>query len=107
MTFYEIPTSSSNYHYTQTVQLSGVTYQLQIRYNTRMDRWILSVNDISGTPIVQGLPMLSLRSLTGQYTTLSLPPGPLFCLNQSSPYTEPSLTSFLTDTGFYYGDPDA
>lgn len=107
MKFFELPTSSSNYHYTQTVQLSGVSYQLEMRYNTRMGRWILAVLDVVGTPIVQGIPMLALRNFVGQYTTLSVPPGTLFCFNQTSPLTEPTLTSFLKDTSFVYADPAA
>lgn len=107
MTLYALPTSSSNYHYTQTLQLSGVNYQLELRYNTRMGRWILSVLDTVGQPIVQGIAMLSLRNLVGQYTTLAVPPGTLFCFNQVSPYQDPSLTSFLTDTSFVYADPAA
>lgn len=107
MQYFNIPTSSSNYHYTQIVQLSGVNYQLEMRYNTRMGRWILSVLDVIGTPIVQGVPMLALRNLLGQYPTLLVPAGTLFCFNQSSPLTEPTLISFLTDTSFVYADPAA
>lgn len=107
MTTYALPTSTSNFHYTQTVQLSGVNYLLEIRYNTRMGRWILSLLDTVGQPIVQGIPMLALRNLVGQYTTLSVPPGTLFCYNEAAPLVEPTLTSFLTDTSFLYAEPSA
>lgn len=107
MTTYTIPTSTSNPHYLQSVQLSGVTYQLEIRYNTRMQRWVLNLADSVGGPIVSGVVMLTQRNLLGQYTTLSVPPGVLFCYNATNSALQPSLSSFLVDTSFLYFDPAA
>lgn len=104
MAVIQIPTSATNPHYTQTLTLSGVSYVLGLRYNTRMARWILDIADGSGNAIVQGLVMLQLRNLAGQYTTLQVPPGVLFCINTSDASAQPSLSSFLTDTQFLYYD---
>lgn len=105
MTLYAIPTSTSNVHYTQSVQLSGVIYQLEMRYNTRMQRWVLNVADVIGRNIICGIVMLTGRNLVGQYKTLSLPPGTLFCHRDGQTPLEPTLGSFLVDTRFLYADP--
>lgn len=107
MAIYVIPTSTSNPHYTQSVQLSGVSYTMTLRYNTRMQRWVLNVGDAAGNDIVNGLVMLTGRSLNSHYTTLSVPPGVLFCFNGTDLSTQPTLASFLTDTSFAYYDPTA
>lgn len=105
MTVYQLPTSGQNTHYSQVVTLSEQRYTLVLRFNTRMGRWILDIADGIGTPIVQGIAMLALRNLASQYTTLAVPPGVLFCYNAKSPFVDPSLASFLTDTQFLYSDP--
>jgi hypothetical protein len=105
MAYFEIPTSTVNTHYTQTMTLSGQTFTLELRYNSRMARWILSVLDAAQNIIVAGIPMLNNRSLTSQYTTLELPVGDLFCLNTSGGTDQPSLQSFLTTCQFFYLDP--
>lgn len=104
---YEIPTSAQNTSYSQVVTLSGRPYTLSLRYNTRMQRWVLDIADATGIAIVNGLVMLALRNLAAQYTTLAVPPGALFCYNAQSLYKDPTLSSFLTDTVFFYNDPSA
>lgn len=104
MVVFEIPTSASQTWYTQTLALSGVTYILEFRYNTRMARWILNIRDAGETPILMGIPLLIDRNLTGQYTQLSLPPGTMLCVDDSGNNLQPTLSSFLTDHAVLYLD---
>lgn len=105
MVVFEIPTSASQTWYVQTVTLSGVTYRLELRYNTRMQRWILNILDAGDTPILMGQPLLINRNLTGQYTQLSLPEGTMFCVDDSGNNLQPTLASFLIDHAIIYLDP--
>jgi hypothetical protein len=89
------------------VALSKTTYTLEMRYNTRMQRWILSISDATGKPLLMGIPLLIMRGLLGQYRTIKLPVGPLFCIDDSGQGVEATLSSFLTDHGLVYVDTTA
>ena len=105
MTLFKIPTSSTQTWYTQSVALSGQSFVLELRYNTRMGRWILNILDSAENPLLMGIPLLILRNLTAQYTALQLPDGALFCSDESGRNLQPTLASFLTDHTFWYADP--
>ena len=49
------------------VALSGVTYQLRIRYNARVDLWVLDIDDADGNSMVRGIPMVTGCDLLEQY----------------------------------------
>lgn len=88
------------------VSLSGVIYTINLRYNTRMHRWIMDINDASNNPIQVGLPILIDRNVAGQYVTAGLPPGTTFSVCETAnPLTQPSRLSFGTTHTLYYADP--
>lgn len=105
MTLFQIPANATQTWYAQTVRLSGVSYVLELRFNTRMQRWLLNILDATETPVLMGVPLLILRNLTAQYTSLALPEGTLFCSDESGNGQQPTLASFLTDHTFWYTDP--
>lgn len=84
------------------ITLSEVIYTLEFRYNGRMDRWMMNINDSSGNQILQGLPILVNRNLTGQYSTLSIPTGVFFATDDSGQGVQPSLNSFSVDHTLWY-----
>jgi len=104
-TYFRIPVDKNLPWYTMRVALSKVTYTLEMAYNTRADRWYLSVMDAIGTPILMGIPLLIMRNVLGPYRTLALPPGRLFPYDDSGRDLEPTLSSFLVDHGLVYVDP--
>lgn len=85
------------------ITLSGVRYTLEARFNLRMDRWILSIMDAAGAPILMGIPLLIQRPLT-QYPTLALPPGDMFAVDRSGKDLQPTISSFVTDHELVYGE---
>lgn len=88
------------------ITLSGVIYQLQFKYNTRMARWIMSVNDSTGNQLLAGIVLLIERNLTGQYLYLTIPPGLFFCTDDTSQDTQPTQFSFGVDHTLFYVDPE-
>lgn len=84
------------------VALTKVTYTLEMRYNTRMDRWILHILDTIGQPILMGIPLLRRRNPLGQYPTLALPPGVLLPIDDSGKNLEATISSFLIDHRLLY-----
>lgn len=84
------------------VALTKVTYTLEMRYNTRMDRWILHILDAVGQPILMGIPLLRRRNVIGQYPTLALPPGGILAMDDSGKQLEATVSSFLIDHRLLY-----
>ena len=87
------------------ITLSGAIYTLEFRYNTRMARWLMNVNDPSNNPILEGVPVLINRNLTGQYTTLSVPAGIFFATDDTGQGNQPTQFSFGIDHTLWYEDP--
>lgn len=104
-TFFRLPVSKNVPWFRIRVPLSKVTYTLEMRYNTRMGRWIFSLLDSIGNPIVLGLPVLQMRNLLAGYPTLGIPPGPILAVDDTGRGMEPGLGSFLVDHGLIYVDP--
>jgi hypothetical protein len=89
------------------ITLSGVIFTLEIRYNGRMDRWVMNINDASGNQILQGIVLLISRDLTSQYVTLSIPTGVFFATDDTKKDIQPGQNSFGVDHSLFYVDPTA
>lgn len=85
---------------------SGTNYLVHVRYNVRSNRYIMDLNDPSDNPILVGIPVLISRNLTGQYPTLSIPPGIFVAKDDSGKGTQPTQFSFGVDHTMFYIDPD-
>lgn len=105
MTFFEIPLRHDLPFYKFRINLSGVTYSLEIRYNGRMNRYIMNVNDAQNNQILSGLPVLINRNMTGQYRTLSIPVGTFFSVDDTNQGVQPTQYSFGLTHTMVYGDP--
>ena len=55
---------------TLTIAMSGVVYQLRIRYSARTDLWVLDIADADGNSLVRGIPMVTGCDLLHQYRHL-------------------------------------
>lgn len=104
-TWFRLPVDKNLPWYRMRVVLSQATYTVEMTYNTRMDRWFLSILDATGAPILMGLPVLILRNLLSGYRTRPVPPGAFIAVDDSGRALEPALSSFLTDHGLIYIDP--
>jgi hypothetical protein len=92
--------------YTFSVGLSGVQYQLTVRYNTRMSRWALDIADAMGNPVLSSVTLLIDRILGGQFHYLAgFPPGTFFVLDNTNTGTQPTRYSFGTGNTAYYATP--
>ena len=105
MTILTVPLSNSLPYYKFQVVLSGVTYSLVLRYNGRMSRWIMNINDSVGNQILSGLVLLTSRVLYNQYTYLKVPDGPMAVSDQTGLNSQPTRYSFGLDKILFYVDP--
>lgn len=107
MQYLAMPLGQNSPWYTFRITLSKVLYTMEVRYNIRMDRWLLSLYDAAMNPLVMGMPLLVTRAIGAQYVTLALPPGTFFVQDDSGKNAQPTLASFLLDHRFFYADPTA
>lgn len=101
----QLPMATNLPAFSFTSTLSGVAYSFNAYFNTRANRWMLDLLDVTQTPILMGIPLLIDRDLLGQYTTLPVPPGGLFVIDESGQQTEPGLGSFMLDHALFYLEP--
>ena len=52
---------------TLTIALSGVVYQVRVRYSARTDLWVLDIADADGNSLVRDIPMVTGCDLLAQY----------------------------------------
>ena len=90
--------------YSMTISLTGVLYTFQLRFNPRMNRWIMNVLDPQLNPIMMGVVILINVSLLSQYPTLPIPAGIFFSLDNTNTDSQPVLDSFGLDHTLYYQD---
>lgn len=105
MTFFTVPINVKLPWQQYKITLSGVIFTLEVKYNVRMDRWILNINDASGVQVLQGMILLINRNITGQYRTLKIPVGVFFATDDTGKETQPNRNSFGVDHTLFYADP--
>lgn len=52
---------------TLTIALSGIVYQLRVRYSARTDLWVIDIADANGVSMVRDIPMVTGCDLLAQY----------------------------------------
>lgn len=104
MATFSVPARNDLPWYNFTIILTGAVYTLTIRYNPRMDRWIMNIADSSGNDLVVGLPLLIGRNINGRFVALSLPPGIFVAQDNTNQDTQPTRYSFGIDHTLFYAD---
>ena len=82
MALLKIPTRNDLPSYLQRVELESVIYNLSFRYNERMDRWVMDIQDQEENNILMGIVLLTNVPLLQQYVIDGLPPGDFILLHR-------------------------
>ena len=102
MTLYECPTYVDLPAYTYSIQLDGVTFQLTFTYNDRMSRWMLSIADNAGNPLVGEVPVIVNYPMFDRYKVPGLPAGTLFAYDTLNTNTDPTRYELGDRVRLYY-----
>ena len=97
-----IPLKNNLFYYKFQISLSSVIYTMTLRFNGRMNRWILDLADVSGNQIVSGIVLLVGINLLYQYTTLNVLAGALMAIDTSPNYIQPTQFSFGNNNFLVY-----
>lgn len=102
MTPYSIPLVQTLPWYAFSIALSGAQYTLEPRFNSRRDRWMLTILDAADQVLVAGIPLALGRDLLAPFRSLAVPPGILFVDDDTGRDLPATAASFLTDHTLYY-----
>lgn len=90
--------------YTLNIELEGIAYILEFRFNSRQNRWIFDISDSIKDPIVQGVPILIETDLFLKFKDSRLPPGGFIAIDQSGNRNQPDRLNFGNDVVLLYFD---
>lgn len=62
----------------QTITINKKTYKVYLRYNSRFDYWVLSLQDSKGDYVISGEKILPLKDLITRYNKVPVLGGYLF-----------------------------
>lgn len=101
MELYKIPLEKfENYDFE--IELSGELFSISVRYNKRMERWIMDISDLSDNLICGGIPLVIGSDLLADYARDNLPKGEMYILNFKSQYENPTENTIEEDAYLYY-----
>lgn len=83
MAVLELPVNNRNPNYRFQVELEANIYFFELRYNTRMQRWLMDIEDKDKITIVQGIPILTEIFLLSNFVDDRLPPGFIIAIDES------------------------
>lgn len=104
MDYIEIPLRRDIFDYTQQITLEAVIYTLGIRYNGRMDRWLLDIKDAAASDLLLGIPLLNGVPLTYKWVgrIVGLPPGQFLLVDETGAGRSPSKDDLGDDLKLIY-----
>lgn len=100
MAVYEIPLSPTPQRFS--ITLGGVQYRMTVQYrNINEGGWIMDIADSTGSPIIQGIPLVTGIDLLAQYRHLGIS-GQLRVQTTSDPDAVPTFDNLGTDSHLYW-----
>lgn len=85
----ETTASTTVPHFDFQVQLDGVTYTLEFRWNTRQSGWFMSIQEEDETPIMSGIRVVVDLPLGKRSRDERMPSGALIALDTQDQHKDP------------------
>jgi hypothetical protein len=98
----EIPVRNDAAAYRFQLPLEGRIYFFAFRFNTRMGRWIMDIENEAQEALILGIPILAGSSLLDGYTSTGLPPGAFVAIDEANKGRHPDRENFGIDLKLYY-----
>lgn len=100
MANYEIPLTPDGQRFT--ITLSGTDYQLRVQWrNSTEGGWTLDIGDVSGKPIVNGIPLVTGCNLLAPYAYLGFTGG-LWVQTTAEPDAVPTFENLGVGSHLYW-----
>jgi hypothetical protein len=98
-TAYEIPLTAQNQAFS--ISLSGVTYNLTVKWNNFSQCWVLDIADENDNDILTGVQMTTGEDLLAPYAYLQFG-GQLYVQTDNSTLTAPTYTNLGSTSHLYF-----
>ena len=114
MSLIEIPVQPDFSAFGQRMDLDNVTVIMKFNFNSRLDRWVFSLSNGDGEPLLEGILIHINLPLTDRFINriAGLPPGQFLALDESGLERNPDrvvdledgsvISNFGTDVRFFY-----
>lgn len=104
MAVHTIPVRAGVPHFREEVELDGVTYGLEFRWNERANGWFMSLSDAEGDVLLSGIRLVIDWPLLARFKGERLPRGHLVVVDTSGAGLDPGLHDFGTQRQLLYFD---
>lgn len=98
-----IPVSTNDSNYRQIASLSGIDYELFLRWNSREGRWYFDLSR-DGVRLLSGQKVVIEWPLIRPGQSLPLPPGILMAIDPTGAGTDPGLSELGDRVALMYAD---
>lgn len=100
----EIPVRNDIFAYSIKVTLENLVYTLRFRWNSRIEKWVMDVNDGSDEPLLSGLILFTGIPLTHRFIGVieGLPPGQFMMIDETGQDRDADKDTFGNDVKLIY-----
>lgn len=102
-----LPIDSTEPYYDVDIELSGTLYNFVVRYNTRWEAWLLSINEADKTPICSNFPIVEGMPMFFTSNNPKLPPGAIIGIDTTGARQEATRDSLGDTFLMFYFEPGA
>ena len=102
----EIPLNADNTWFTQRLILDDNEYLMEFTWNTRGEKWIVSLYNAIGISIITGIPLNVSVDLFNKFKDSELPDGMIFLYDNEGAFDECTREGLGDRWKLYYGTDD-
>lgn len=102
MAILQLPTRKDLFGYEQSIEIENTTYFFVFKFNRRMDRWQIDIQDQNKVDLVSGVPLLTNVDITKQVRYLAIPKGYFLVFDTEGDAINPSQKDLGDRVQFLY-----
>lgn len=104
MAILECPTRNDLPSYNYVISLDSVNYMLDFKFNSRMQKWFISLSDQFSNQIIAPVPIVSTWGLFDRFVGNSVPAGTLFAFDSSGQNLDPGRYDLGDRVRLFYAE---
>ena len=98
----ELPVRSDVKAYDMQVELDGVVFTLNFRFNFRMGRWLMDIATAEGIELINGVVLLTGVNLNDYLVVEGMPPGVFTCEDRTGQNKNAGIEDLGNDVRLLY-----
>lgn len=86
------------------IELNGLIFFLDFKFNGRSGRWLMDILDSTKVIILHGIPLLDENDMIGRFVNTGRPPGDFLVLDTQGEQISPDLDTIGDRVKVFYDD---